>query len=132
MADYQPYDPGNVPQQQPVYEQQPYQQQPYQQPTGRGWNAAYNQPQPQQPVQQPQQQNSWQGGYTVNQWAGQGYAPVHENMLGKQEKPHQRVDRGTLLKLIAAAAAIIVAVVLVVGLMVRKNQTEALRAAVHA
>ena len=31
MADYQPYDPGNVPQQQPYQQpQQPYQQQPYQ------------------------------------------------------------------------------------------------------
>lgn len=122
---------GRLPQQQYGSWQQgyaPVTQQPYQQPTGRGWN------QPYQPVQQqqPQQQNSWQGGYTVNQWAGQGYAPVHDNMLGPQEKPPQKPDRSMLLKLIAAAAAIVVAVVMVVSLMVRKNQTEALRAAVYA
>ena len=120
---------GQLPQQQYGSWQQgyaPVTQQPYQQPTGRGWN------QPYQPVQQPQQQNSWQGGYTVNQWAGQGYAPAHDNMLGPQEKPTQKPDRSMLLKLIAAAAAIVVAVVMVVSLMVRKNQTEALRAAVYA
>ena len=75
---------GQLPQQQYGSWQQGYAPVPsqnYQQPTGRGWN------QPYQPVQQPaqarqsvqnQQQNGWQGGYTVNQWAGVGYAPVHE------------------------------------------------------
>ena len=101
-------------------------QQPQQTPPGRGWS------QPYQPVrQQNQQGNGWQGGYTVNQWAGGGYAPAYENMLGPQEKkpaPKEKhpLDRATILKLIAAAMAVVVAIVLVAGLMIRRHQTQVL------
>ncbi len=136
---------GQLPQQQYGAWQQGYAPSPsqhaYQQPTGRGWSQAYP---PQQPVQpqnqpqsQPQSQNGWQGGYTVNQWAGGGYAPAYENMLGPQEpvrppKEKRSLDRPTLVKLIAAAAAVVVAIVLVAGLLIRKSQTDALYAAVNA
>lgn len=113
----------------------PMPQQTYQQPTGRGWNQPYPQPQqPVQPRQAAQPQNSWQGGYTVNQWPGNGYTPVHGNANGSAEMPRtpRKNNHGMILKLIAAAMAIVVALVLVAGLMIRKKQNEALRDAVYA
>lgn len=104
----------------------PPQQQGYQTPTGRGWS---------QPYPNQQNQNAWQGGYTVNQWTGGGYAPVYENLVGpeKPEKPaHAPMSRSTIIKLIAAAAAVVIAIVVVVGLMARKNQINALYASVNA
>lgn len=139
---------GQLPQQQYSAWQQGYapntsQQLGTQQPSGRGWSQNYP-VQPPAPVQhrqqghsQPQQQNNWQGGYTVNQWAGGGYAPAYENMVADQkaappQKRKQTLDRATIFKLIAAAAAMVAALVLMVGLVVRKNQNEALHAAVAA
>ncbi len=101
--------------------------QPYQPPTGRGWTQPY-------PVQQQQQQSTWQGGYTVNQWNGNGYIPVYEETPvqggsgdGGSGKPG--VGR---IKLIAAAAAVVIALVLVVGLFVRQGQLRAMHKAVSA
>ena len=106
--------------------QMPPQQQSYQTPPGRGWS---------QPYANQQNQNEWQGGYTVNQWSGGGYAPAYENMLGQEQPPKPPrgpMSRSTILKLIAAAAAVVIAIVVVVGLMVRRNQINALYASVAA
>ena len=108
-------------------------QQSYQQPVGRGWS----QPYASQPVQQPSPQSGWQNGYNTNQWNGNGYAPVLDNMLGTRETPRppqkkHPMSRATILKLIAAAAALVVALVLVAGLMIRQNQNQNLYNEVNA
>ena len=124
---------GQVPQQQNAW-QQGYAPAPvqYQQPSGRGWT------QP-QPVQQ-----QWQGGYAVGPWQGNGYTPTQSvpqtggnggnggNGSGGAAGGKQPHDRTWLLKQLAAIAAILVALVLVVGLLVRKGQTDALYAEVDA
>ncbi len=103
--------------------------QPYQQPSGRGWSQPY-------PAQN-QQQGSWQGGYTVNQWTG-GYTPDYEEAPVQTEgadgngSGHPPMSRGMLIKLIAAAVVLVIAVSVVVGLLNRQSQTQALHAEVNA
>ena len=102
----------------------------YQQPAGRGWTQPYSQQNP----------NTWQGGYTVGQWTGNGYASMqpdgqgggHSGCNGSGTGGNPPADRTTAFKLTAAAAVILIALVLVVGLLVRKNQTDALYASVSA
>ena len=122
---------GQLPPQQYGGWQQAQQQsaQSYQQPAGRGWS------QPYQPQQQNQNQNGWQGGYTVNQWSGGGYAPVYDNLIGRDapaKPPKKPMQRSTLLKLIAAAVAVIIAIVVVVVLMLRQREMNALYDSVMA
>ena len=127
---------------QPV--QQTYQQ-PYQQPSGRGWNQPY-------PAQNQSSQNQWQGGYTVNQWNGNGYSPVYEESVqdsfgggsgggnggGNDEGGHsgdegkQPISRENLIKLIAAIAAVVIVVVLAVGMVSHQSAVNALHAQVEA
>lgn len=98
--------------------------QPYQ-PTGRGWTQPY-------PVQnQNQNQNNWQGGYSVGQWGG-GYAPAYDETPAQGGSGHSGSDRNSILKLIAAVVVVVIAVAIVVGLITRQSQTRALEAAVNA
>ncbi len=113
---------------QPVQPQQQWQG--YQQPTGRGWTAPY-------PVQNQQSQQPWQGGYSAAPWGG-GYAPGSGEAPGRSThgghggNGGSQVDYRALLKLLAAAAVILFAVVAVVNLVSRKNETLAIREAVNA
>ncbi len=100
--------------------------QPYQQPTSRGWT---------QPYPGQNQQNNWQGGYTVNQWGGAGYAPAYEEAPMQQESygnGQPPTGRSTMWKLIAAAVVVVIAVCALVRVIGHQNQKKALYAAVNA
>ena len=103
--------------------------QPYQ-PTGRVWSQSY-------PAQEQPQQGAWQGGYTVNQWS----EPQQEQSSYISGMPgggnggsggRTPISRGTIIKLVAAAAVLVAALVLVLSLISRQNQSRALQAAVDA
>ncbi len=105
--------------------------QPYQAPTGRGWSQPY-------PAQN-QQQNGWQGGYSVNQWNGNGYTPVYEETPaqgggngGGHSGGKQPLGRTNLIKLIAAAVVVVIAIVLVAGVISRQNRLKAINTEVNA
>ncbi len=131
---------GQLPPQQYGWQQgyppvQPQQwQQGYQQPAGRGWTAPY-------PVQN-QQPQQWQGGYSAAPWAG-AYSPDYGQQPAGNSQGNpggnggsngggSQVNCGALLKLLAAAAVILLAVVGVVNLISRQNETQAIQNAVNA
>jgi len=110
--------------------QQPSWNQPYQAPTGRGWTQPY-------PAQQPQR--DWQGGYTVGQWPGNGYAPGFDaqpaSQGGQEAQGNDSIlpfGPATVVKLIAAAVVVIIAVVIGVRLFNAQRENQALQAAVAA
>ena len=103
--------------------------QPYQ-PTERGWSQPY-------PSQEQTQQNTWQGGYTVNQWS----EPQHDQASFIPGMPgggnggssgRTPLSRSAIIKLVAAAAVLVLALTLVLNLVSRQNESRALQAAVNA
>ena len=98
----------------------------YQQPTGRGWTQPY-------PVQQPQEQ-SWQGGYSVNQWPGNGYAPVYDQPSVQQEpqRPKALLDPNKLVYLAVAAVVLLIVVLVVSRTVSSNNANRAIHQAVAA
>ena len=112
-----------------------------------GWNQGYSQPQQgwnqpyQQPVNQgwqqqpPQQNNAWQGGYTVDPWQN-GYTPgpvpgSQQGGQGGRKPPKPPADK-TILKLIAAVAVVVIIVVIAVNLISKNSQNQAIVNAVAA
>ena len=112
-----------------------------QQPTGRGWTGPY-------PAQN-QSQNNWQGGYAVSQWgASNGYTPGygqnpppngpiqgggggggnHGGSGGGKSSP----EPGAIIKLVAVIAVVLIAVAVIVGLISKNSQSQALQDAVDA
>ena len=87
----------------------------YQQPSGRGWTQPY-------PSQQPQEQNAWQGGYSVNQWPGNGYTPANDQPPVQQEpqRPKALLDPNKLVYL-GVAAVILLIIVLVSSRTISSN-----------
>lgn len=125
--------------QEPPYPQQQVQpgwQQSYTPPAQQGWNQPYQPPaqgwtaQP-QPQRQQTDQNSWQGGYTVNPW-NTVYTPAEQpygsGSSGGSKPPRSR----KLIWLIAAIAALLLVVVLVVGIVGKSSENKAVQDAVKA
>lgn len=107
-------------------------QQPYQQPSGRGWTQPY-------PVQQSPDANNWQGGYTVNQWPGNGYTPGYEQQpvpgdgpAEPQGSPKPLLDPNVLVKLIAVLVVVVLVVILASTIIGRENDNKAVQEAVAA
>ena len=109
--------------------QQPNWQQGYQQPQ-QGWQQPY-QPHGQNWQQQPQQSQQWQGGYTVNPWQGNGYAPPRQNKGGASGGSKPPMDKN-LIKLLSVLAVVVIAVIIGANLIGKSNENKAVQEAVKA
>ena len=113
--------------------QQPNWPQGYQ-PQGQNWQQPY-QPQGQnwqQPPRQVPNQQQWQGGYTVNQWQGNGYTPTPQQTKGGSSGGAKPPMDKNLIKLLAVLAVVVIAVIIGAGVIGKTSEDKAIREAVKA